>query len=324
MAGMISSNTDMQRLIRAEVYSSELKEILRDEMMAQSVVRMLDGFPDGDTFTIPTIGETTVTTYTEDNAVSYVPMDTAEFQFSIDKYLQSASYITKKAAQDSFYSAQLEARFVPEQARAIMEHFESTTMAAPEVGVTANSSETVDGAAHRISGGNGGKLELEDFAFARYALKKSKVADRALVAVVDPSVEYQLNTLTNIVNVSNNPMWEGIVRDGIATGMRFVANVYGFDVYTSNYLKNDVADAALAERDGTTTNDFSVTNGVANLFFSADAGSNPFVGAWRQMPEVDYEYNKDYQRHEYVTTARYGVKKYRPEGIVTVVSDPNV
>ena len=324
MAGMISSNTDMQRLIRAEVYSSELKEILRDEMMAQSVVRMLDGFPDGDTFTIPTIGETTVTTYTEDNAVSYVPMDTAEFQFSIDKYLQSASYITKKAAQDSFYSAQLEARFVPEQARAIMEHFESTTMAAPEVGVTANSSETVDGAAHRISGGNGGKLELEDFAFARYALKKSKVADRALVAVVDPSVEYQLNTLTNIVNVSNNPMWEGIVRDGIATGMRFVANVYGFDVYTSNYLKNDVADAALAERDGTTTNDFSVTNGVANLFFSADAGSNPFVGAWRQMPEVDYEYNKDYQRHEYVTTARYGVKKYRPEGIVTVISDPNV
>jgi len=324
MAGMISSNTDMQRLIRAEVYSSELKEILRDEMMAQSVVRMLDGFPDGDTFTIPTIGETTVSTYTEDNAVSYVPMDTAEFQFSIDKYLQSASYITKKAAQDSFYSAQLEARFVPEQARAIMEHFEATTMAAPEVGVTANSSETVDGAAHRISGGNGGKLELEDFAFARYALKKSKVADRALVAVVDPSVEYQLNTLTNIVNVSNNPMWEGIVRDGIATGMRFVANVYGFDVYTSNYLKNDVADSALLEKDGTTANDFSTNNGVANLFFSADAGSNPFVGAWRQMPEVDYEYNKDYQRHEYVTTARYGVKKYRPEGIVTVVTDPDV
>lgn len=324
MAGMISSNTDMQRLIRAEVYSSELKEILRDEMMAQSVVRMLDGFPDGDTFTIPTIGETTVADYTEDAAVSYVPMDTAEFQFSIDKYLQSASYITKKAAQDSFYSAQLEARFVPEQARAIMEHFESTTMAAPEVGVSANSAETLDGAAHRISGGNAGKLELADFAYARYALKKSKVADRGLVAIVDPSVEYQLNTLTNLTNVSNNPMFEGIVRDGIATGMRFVANVYGFDVYTSNYLKTTVSDAALLEKDGTTANDFSTNNGVANLFFSADAGSNPFVGAWRQMPEVDYEYNKDYQRHEYVTTSRYGVKKYRPEGIVTIVSDPDV
>jgi hypothetical protein len=324
MAGMISSNTDMQRLIRSEVYSSELKEILRDEMQAQRYVRILDGFPDGDTFTIPTIGETTVSSYTEDSAVSYVPMDTAEFQFTVDQYLQSASYITKKAAQDSFYSAQLEARFVPEQERAIMEHFESTTFAAPEVGVTANSAETTDGVAHRISGGNAGVLELEDFAFARYALKKSNVPDRGMVAIVDPSVEYQLNTLTNLVNVSNNPMWEGIVRDGIATGMRFVANVYGFDVYTSNYLKNTVSDSALAERDGSTTNSFAVTNGVANLFFSADATANPFVGAWRQMPEVDYEYNKDYQRHEYVTTARYGVKKYRPEGIVTVVTNPNV
>ena len=324
MAGMISSNTDMQRLIRSEVYSSELKEILRDEMQAQRYVRMLDGFPDGDTFTIPTIGETTVADYTEDAAVSYVPMDTAEFSFTVDKYLQSASYMTKKAAQDSFYSAQLEARFVPEQERAIMEHFETTTFASPEVGVTANSAETTDGVAHRIAGGNSGRLELADFAFARYALKKSNVPDRGMVAIVDPSVEYQLNTLTNLTNVSNNPMWEGIVRDGIATGMRFVANVYGFDVYTSNYLKNTVADAALLEADGTTAQDFSTNNGVANLFFSSDAGANPFVGAWRQMPEVDYEYNKDYQRHEYVTTARYGVKKYRPEGIVSIVSNPAV
>ena len=324
MAGMISSNADTQRLIRAEVYSSELKDILRDEMQAQRYVRMLDGFPDGDTFTIPTIGKTTVSDYTEDAQVAYVPMDTAEFSFTVDKYLQSGSYITKKAAQDSFYSAQLEARFVPEQERAIMEHFEATTFAAPEVGVTANSAETLDGVAHRVSGGNAGVLQLEDFAWARYALKKSNVPDRNLVAIVDPSVEYQLNTLTNLVNVSNNPMFEGIVRDGVATGMRFVANVYGFDVYTSNYLKTTVADAALLEKDGTTANDFSSNNGVANLFFSADATANPFVGAWRQMPEVDYEYNKDFQRHEYVTTARYGVKKYRPEGIVTIVTNPAV
>jgi hypothetical protein len=324
MAGMISSNADTQRLIRAEVYSSELKDILRDEMQAQRYVRMLDGFPDGDTFTIPTIGKTTVSDYTEDAQVAYVPMDTAEFSFTVDKYLQSGSYITKKAAQDSFYSAQLEARFVPEQERAIMEHFEATTFAAPEVGVTANSAETLDGVAHRVSGGNAGVLQLEDFAWARYALKKSNVPDRNLVAIVDPSVEYQLNTLTNLVNVSNNPMFEGIVRDGVATGMRFVANVYGFDVYTSNYLKTTVADSALLEKDGTTANDFSVNNGVANLFFSADATANPFVGAWRQMPEVDYEYNKDFQRHEYVTTARYGVKKYRPEGIVTIVTNPAV
>ena len=323
MAGMNDSAVSTN-LVRSELWSSELKELLRDEMMAQNYVRMLEGFPDGDTFNIPQIGAIQTRDYTDDTAITYDALSTANFTFAIDKYLSSATYITKAASQDSFYSAQLEARFVPEQGRAIMEHFESTTFAAPEVGVTANSAEAQDGIAHRISGGNTGKLELADFAYARYALKKSSVPDRGLVAIVDPSVEFQLNTLTNITNVSNNPMFEGIVRDGIATGMRFVANVYGFDVYTSNFLKSDVSDSALAERDGTTTNNFGTNNGVANLFFSTEGDANPFVGAWRQEPEVDYEYNKDYQRHEYVTTARYGVKKYRAEGIVTIVTDPDV
>lgn len=318
---MTTANTTL--LTRSDIWSTELKEILRDEMMAQRYVRMLEGFPDGDTFHIPSIGQAQVDNYSEDTAVTYRPLDTGEFTFSVDKYLSSATYMTKKAEQDTFYANELMSRFVPEQERAIMEHFESTTMAAAEAGVSANSAEAIDGIAHRVAGGNAGVIELADFAYARYALKKANVPDQAMVAIVDPSVEFILNTLTNIVGVANNPMFEGLVRDGIATGMRFVANVYGFDVYTSNYLA-DVADDDLNERDGTTGQDFSSTNGKANLFFSAAPTVNPFVGAWRQMPEVDYEYNKDFQRHEFVTTARYGVKLYRPENMVTVVSNPNV
>lgn len=318
---MTTANSTL--LTRTEVWSSELKDILRDEMMAQNYVRMLDGFPDGNTFHIPSIGQAQVDNYSEDAAVTYRPLDTGEFTFTVDKYLSSASYMTKKAEQDTFYANELMSRFVPEQERAIMEHFETTTMAAPEAGVSANSQEAIDGIYHRMAGGNSGVIELADFAYARYALKKANVPDQNMVAIVDPSVEFILNTLTNVVNVSNNPMFEGLVRDGIATGMRFVANVYGFDVYTSNYLA-DVSDSALPERDGSTTKNYSTTNGKANLFFSASQTVNPFVGAWRQMPEVDYEYNKDFQRHEFVTTARYGVKLYRPENMVVVASDPNV
>ena len=318
---MTTANTTL--LTRSDIWSTELKEILRDEMMAQRYVRMLEGFPDGDTFHIPSIGQAQVDNYAEDTAVTYRPLDTGEFTFSVDKYLSSATYMTKKAEQDIFYANELMSRFVPEQERAIMEHFETTTMAAADAGVAANSAEAIDGIAHRIAGGNSGVIELADFAFARYALKKANVPDQAMVAIVDPSVEFILNTLQNIVNVSNNPRFEGLVRDGIATGMRFVANVYGFDVYTSNYLA-DADDNALNERDGTTPQDFSSTNGKVNLFFSASPTVNPFVGAWRQMPEVDYEYNKDFQRHEFVTTARYGVKLYRPENMVRVISNPNV
>ena len=322
---MAMTTANMSLLTRSEVWSSELKEILRDEMQAQRYVRMLDGFPDGDQFTIPSIGQAQVDNYAEDTAVVYRPMDTGEFTFSIDKYLSSATYITKKAEQDSFYSAELMSRFVPEQERAIMAHFEATTFAAPEVGVSANSTQSIDGVGHRWAGSTSGAfIAVADFARARYALKKANVPDTNLIAVVDPSVEYTINTLTNLVSVSDNPRWEGIVADGIATGMRFVKNVYGFDVYTSNYLAT-ATDSALTNSAASPANqDFSSVNGKVNLFFSAAPAAQAFVGAWRQMPEVDYEYNKDFQRHEYVTTARYGVKLYRPENMVRVITKTNV
>ena len=318
---MTTSNTSF--LQRAQVYSSELKDILREEMMAQRYVRMLDGFPDGNTFNIPSIGQAQVDNYTEDSAVTYRPLDTGNFTFTVDKYLSSATYMTKKAEQDTFYSSELMSRFVPEQERAIMEHFETTTLAAPESGVSANSTEAINSISMRVgSTGTGEVITLKEFAYARYALKKQNVPDSNLVAIVDPSVEYTLNTLSNVVNVSNNPRFEGLVRDGIATGMRFVANVYGFDVYCSNFLPT-ATDNALP--DLTASNqDYSSTNGVVNLFFSADQSVNPFVGAFRQQPQVDYDYNKDFQRHEFVTTARYGVKLYRPENMVRVVTKPTV
>jgi hypothetical protein len=323
MSGMTTANMDL--LTRSEIWSGELKDILRDEMQAQKYVRMLSGFPDGNQFTIPSIGQAQVDDYAEDTPVIYRPMDTGEFTFTIDEYLSSASYITKKAEQDAFYSAELKSRFVPEQERAIMEHFERTSLATPEVGVAANSTASIDNIAHRWAGsGSGAFITVGDFARARFALKKANVPDTNLIAIVDPSVEFVLNTLSNLVDVSNNPRWEGIVSSGIATGMTFIRNIYGFDVYTSNYLK-EVTDNALTNAAGTPANvDFSSVAGKANLFFSANPSVTPFVGAWRQMPEVDYEYNKDLQRHEYVTTARYGVKLYRPENMVRVVTKTNV
>ena len=318
---MTTSNVSL--LTRAEIWSSELKETLKEDLMATQYVRMLEGFPDGDTFTIPSVGDARTDDYAEDTAVQYRPLDTGEFQFSITEYLSSGHYITKKAEQDMYYMNELVSSFVPKQRRAIMEHFEATTLAAPEASYAANAQGAINGAYHRMSGGNSGVLELADFAYAMYALKKANVPQTNMIAIVDPSVEYQLNTLSNLVSVSDNPRWEGIVADGIATGMKFVKNVYGFDVYTSNFLA-DVTDSALPERDGSTTNDFSSVNGKANLFFSAAGDVLPLVGAWRQMPEVDVEYNKDYQRTEFVTTARYGVKHYRPENTVTIVTNPNV
>jgi hypothetical protein len=142
-----------------------------------------------------------------------------------------------------------------------------------------------------------------------------------LIAIVDPSVEFTMNTQTNLVNVSNNPRWEGVIAEGIASGIRFVKNIYGFDVFTTNYL----ADAGAALDGAETINSVAITNGKCNLFFSAAATDIlPFMGAWRQLPEVDGEFNKDFQREEHVTTARYGLKVFRPENLIVVLSDSSI
>ena len=300
---------------RAEVWSAELKEILRDELQGMKYVNWLSDFPDGDTFKIPSLGDATVADYVEDAAVSYTAIDDAQFTFTITDYLQSSNYITNKAMQDVYYANQIMSQFVPLQERALMERLETDIMKLAQTGQTAANPNNINGVAHRMIGsGTGGVIAVEDFAKALRALKTGKVPQRNLVAIVDPSVEFEMNTLSALTSVSNNPRWEGIVNTGIASGMTFVANIYGFDVYTSNYLATKASE--------TISGAAAPANAINNLFFSADQAVSPFVGAWRQMPEVDTEYNKDYQRTEFVTTARYGMKLYRPENMVSVLTKP--
>lgn len=313
MSGMTTGNTTL--LTRSEVWSRELKEILRDELMAQKHVRWLQEFPDGDTFKIPSIGQAYVDDYAEDESVKYRPLDTGQFTFQITEYLSSGTYVTKKAEQDMFYMNELVSRFVPEQERAIMEHVEETVLGLQSQQTAANTN-AINGGKHRyVATGSSNVINVADFARANLSLNLANVSANNRVAIVDPSVAYTIETATQLVGINNNPMFEGIVSSGIATGMRFVRNVYGFDVYTSQRL---------ATISSETLETVSCAGFKANLFFSADASVVPFIGAWRQMPEVDTEYNKDFQRTEFVTTARYGVKLYRPENLVVVLSNAAV
>jgi len=308
---MTGFTTGIDHLTRSNVWSNELKMILEDELQATKYIRMLSDFPDGDTINIPSIGQATVDNYVEDQSVKYRAMDTGNFTFTINEYLSSATYITDKYKQDTFYMNELVSSFVPKQARAIMTHFETNVMAL-SASQTAANANTINGAAHRFVGtGTNETIAVEDFAKARFALTKANVPMTNLVAIVDPSVEYALSTLSNITNMSFNPRWEGIVSTGISTGMKFIVNIYGFDVYTSNYL----ADA------NETISGLTTAAGKANMFFSAASDVLPFVGAWRQQPRVESERNKDYQRDEFLTTARYGTKLFRPENLVVVLTD---
>jgi len=318
MAGITTQTID--HMIRSDLWSRELKEIFWADLQAIKYVNWLTDFGDGDTLHIPSIGTAQILDFEEGEAIRYTDFATGDFTFQISQYKGSGMYVSDKFKQDSYYADQLIARINPRQNRALQEEMERQVLNIGVSGQTSGNLNTWNGAPHRwVAQGTNATLTPQDFARAKYSLKKAFVPMTNLVAIVDPSVEFQLSTLTNLVNLSYNPKWEGIIRDGFSTGMQFQFNIYGFDVYTSEFLPNGLTET-IAGSPGSTT---SVSgDGVANIFFSAAGGdANPFIGAIRQAPRWESERNKDLQRDEYVMTTRYGFGFYRPENFVTVLSD---
>ena len=316
MAGFTDMN--QQNLIRTSLWSNQIKGLLLDELNAMKFVRMIQDFPDGYTLNIPSIGEAETFDFNENQAVKYNQFDTGNFQFSFDQYKGSANAISEKFKRDSFYSSDVIAAFVPRQHRALMEAVETRILSVANSGQTASNPNTINTADHRwVAHGTGQSLILQDFAKALFALQKANVPQTNLVAIVDPTVAYTLATQANMVNLlSPQMMWGDVARDGLVTGFKFRFNIFGFDVYVSNYLPGNISE---------TISSVAVTSGVANYFFSAVPGDTcPWIGGFRQMPTVYSEFNKDLQQTEYLTICEYGFKLYRPENMVTILTSTSV
>jgi hypothetical protein len=318
MAGMDYTQVN-DNLVRAELWSAELKDVLQEQLMGTKYVRMLSGFPDGNQFTIPSVGELPMRETAELTPVVYDAIDTGEFNFTIDRYVEAATYITDKAKQDSYYAQQLIGMFPTKMRRALDENLESSVFSLANT-QTVNDANSINGAAHRFvaSGNTNTTLSLDDFAKAKYALDKAQ-AGGTRVAIIDPSQEYVFNQLVGAQAFTNNPAFGGIVNGGFVndvTGMRFVKNIFGFDVYVSNFLATPT-DTSIG---GVST----PASPVTNVFMSVGGDLTPFVGAYRQMPRVEYERNKDLRRDEYVMNARFGLKLYRPECLVSVISKSTI
>lgn len=316
MAGFMDATN--QNLIRTNVWSRQLKELLLDDLNAMKFVRILSDFPDGYTINIPSIGAAEQQDFVEGMSVKYNAMDTGNFTFSFDQYKYSANAISEKFKRDSFYAQDVIAAFVPRQHRVLMEGVEARIFAVANSGQTSGNANTINNASHRrIGSGTSQALAFPDLAATKFALFKANVPQTNLVAVVDPSVAYTIETQTNMVNLlSPQPMWGDIVKDGMVSGFKFRYNIFGFDFYVSNYLPQIASE---------TIGSASVTNGVANMFFSATPGDTcPWIGAFRQMPTVQSKFNMDLQQTEYMTITEYGFKLYRPENMVVILTGTGV
>jgi hypothetical protein len=306
-------------LIKAQVYSEFLLKAIHEGLLPDGFHRDVSDFADGDTLTIPVLGEGVIRDYQEGQAVKYDPIDSGTLTLTITEYVQAGTSISRKLQQDGYKAAELEAMIPSEHLRLIQERYESD-MLGQQSKQTPSQTNSINGFAHRWVAYNGtsvGVINLEDFLYMKLAFDKALLPENGRVAIVDPVVEAALNVHVGSQAFTNNPQFQGLVETGFARSHRFVRNIFGWDIYVSNRL----ATVTETINGGPHNSSRSVTAGKANVFMCvADDMTKPFMGAWRQMPKVDGEFNKDLQQDEYVTTARWGFGLQRPQALGVVLT----
>lgn len=309
-------------LQRNEVFTAQIKEAFEDQVFAQAWVRMITDFGDGDNYKISSIGELTIDQMSESVSLPERRPDTGQFVFNINEFVGVKVPFTDKFLEDDFLAPAAVSAVPRKMKRAFDEYFETQTLKLHRV-QTANDANSINGAQHRLTAsGTARTVTVQDFAYNRYSMQKAKAPLTNLVAVVDPSFEFNTNITANITDISFNPRWEGIIETGIGgmDGVRFIRNIFGWDIYVSDYLDTaTAAEAALTTYDGTSA--ASVAGDKFNIFMClADEDSKPFIGAWRRSPMIKSWRDEDIETEYHQLSARFGLNLYRPESLITMVS----
>lgn len=291
--------TDNTRaFIDAEVYSNFIYLNLHDGLLPESFYRNITDFSSGETLNIKSIGTVTIQDAEEDAPLVYNPIETGTITFRINQYKGDAWYVTDDLREDGTDIDALMSARASESTRALQEVFETTFLKTVGDYYVANPGpNNINGFPHlHVSAATGGVMKMNDFLKMRLAFDKANVPAEGRIAIVDPVVEA---TLAGYVTLTSNitPFAQNIIQQGIARGQRFMWNVFGWDVLTSNRLPVNTYN------DGTTTG----VGYVGNIFMCIlDDQTKPVLGAFRRLPKVEGERNKDRARDEFVVRSRYG------------------
>ena len=313
---MSQNRGNSSAFIEAEQYSAFILRNLNDGLLPSAFYRNVSDFGSGSTLHIKTIGAVTVQDGAEEVPFEYTPIESGEVTMTITDYVGDAYYITDELREDGSQVEALMAARSAESTRAIQEVFESRFLAKAQSLQTNASANAVNGFAHRIaSAASGNVMQLADIIKMKLAFDKANVPMSGRVLIVDPVTAA---TLDGQVSIGRDvtPFAERILQNGFAREHQYLMNLYGFDIITSNRLPKGTFS------DGTT----SVSNAVANIAMCvADDNTKPVMGAWRRMPRVEGERNKDLRRDEFVTSSRWGFGGQRVDTLgVYITSAVNV
>lgn len=297
--------------IEAEQYSAFILRNLQDGLLPGVMYRNVSDFGSGTTLHIKTVGTVTIQDGAEEVAFDYTPIESGEVTLTITDYVGDAWYVTDELREDGAQVEALMSARSSESTRAIQEIFETRFLRKANTSQTNAAANLVNGFAHRIASAEvNNVISLGHFISMKLAFDKANVPMAGRVAIVDPVVAATLDKLVTIGR-DVTPFGAQILQNGFDRDHQFLMNLYGWNIITSNRLDTGTFS------DGTT----SVTNGVANVFMSvADDNTKPVMAAWRRMPKVEGERNKDLRRDEFVTSARWGFGTQRVDTLGIVIT----
>lgn len=185
---------------------------------------------------------------------------------------------------------------------------------------TASDRNLINSFSHRFrASGSNQTLAEADLIDMALAFDKANVPMSGRIAIVDPVTAAAFSkraTLTSNLDASN-PIFVEMAKNGFMKEHKFVADIYGWMIFTSNRLPT-VTGETLTLFDGTSS---SSTSGVANIFMCiADDNCKPGMVAWRQPPKVENGRDRSKKRDEFDVTARWGVGAQRVDTLGVIVT----
>lgn len=308
---MSQNRANSTAFIEAEQYSAFILRNLQDGLLPGVMYRNVSDFGSGTTLHIKTVGTVTIQDGAEEVPFDYTPIESGEVTLTITDYVGDAWYVTDELREDGAQVEALMSARSSESTRAIQEIFETRFLKKANTSQTNANANLVNGFAHRIASAETNNVAaLSHFISMKLAFDKANVPMAGRIAIVDPVVAATLDKTVSLAR-DVTPFGQRILENGFDRDHQFLMNLYGWNIITSNRLDTGTFS------DGTT----SVTNGVANVFMSvADDNTKPIMAAWRRMPKVEGERNKDLRRDEFVTSARWGFGTQRVDTLGILIT----
>tara|TARA_B110000211_G_scaffold96073_1_gene112070 strand:+ start:2308 stop:3294 length:987 start_codon:yes stop_codon:yes gene_type:complete len=324
---MAHNTANTTAFIESQQYSQFILDNLHDYLLPEGMYRDVTDFGSGTTLNIKTVGTVTLQDAAEDTPLNFTNIDTGNITLSITDYIGDAWKVTDDLREDGSQVDTLMAMRAMESTRALGENHEGRFLSVANAGQTAANLNLVNNRPHRFVAGGAGaatrNVVLADFVSMKLAFDKANAPASGRIAIVDPIVEATLNSLISQTSVVNNtPQFQGVLNEGFARDHRFVRNIMGWDIYTSNFLPSLTVAETINGAAYDLANDTAEVGDKANVFMCvADDSCKPVMHAWRRAPQTEGWRDQEERADKYQVTSRFGFGVQRADTLGVLLTD---